>query len=152
MERYLCLKESDVVIPDGDVESSSDDGDEDDSDEDEDTEEEERDGEHDEGDEKDSAEDQPESRDEDDPTTEIDIEESKSSQVKTYLSPPRSKFYSFPGRPSLSSNSFHGRIKRCHAFTGGYPKYSFTWRNVSHVLRSFTLVVLLLLFFPLTRP
>ena len=32
LEKYLCLKESDVIIPDGDVESSSDDDDEDDDD------------------------------------------------------------------------------------------------------------------------
>ncbi|KAF8901515.1 hypothetical protein CPB84DRAFT_1777507 [Gymnopilus junonius] len=37
MDKYICLKKTDVVIPEGDVESSSDeDGDEDDSDEDED--------------------------------------------------------------------------------------------------------------------
>jgi hypothetical protein len=34
LDKYLCLKESDVVIPDGDVESSSDDDDDDDDDED----------------------------------------------------------------------------------------------------------------------
>ena len=36
LEKYLCLKESDVVIPDGDVESSSDDDEEDDDDDDDD--------------------------------------------------------------------------------------------------------------------
>jgi len=34
MERYVCLKKSDVVIPEGEVESSSDDDDEDDDDDD----------------------------------------------------------------------------------------------------------------------
>ncbi|KAF8813095.1 hypothetical protein BYT27DRAFT_7181806, partial [Phlegmacium glaucopus] len=34
MDKYLCLKESDVVIPDGDVESSSDDEEDDDSNDD----------------------------------------------------------------------------------------------------------------------
>ena len=141
MEKYLCLKESDVVISDGHVESSSDDGDEDDSDEDE--EEEERDWEHNEGDEEDSAENQPEvgMRMIQQQKWTLGNPNHKSSQVNTCLSPPISKIYSFPGRHSLSSNSFHGRIKRRYAFTGGYSKYSFTWRNVSHVLRSFTFVV-----------
>ncbi|KAF8814969.1 hypothetical protein BYT27DRAFT_7219077 [Phlegmacium glaucopus] len=56
MDKYICLKESDVVIPDGDVECSSGDDDNDDDDDDDDEEEEERDGddadvEHDEPDE-----------------------------------------------------------------------------------------------------
>ena len=38
MERYVCLKKSDVVIPEGEVESSSDEDDEDDDDDDDDTE------------------------------------------------------------------------------------------------------------------
>jgi hypothetical protein len=41
MEKYLCLKESDVVIPDGDVESSSNDEDKDSDDDGDDDEEEE---------------------------------------------------------------------------------------------------------------
>ncbi|PPQ95943.1 hypothetical protein CVT26_016109 [Gymnopilus dilepis] len=41
MDRYVCLKKSDVVIPEGDAESSSDEDDDDGSDEDEDTDEDE---------------------------------------------------------------------------------------------------------------
>jgi hypothetical protein len=103
MEKYLCLKESDVVIPDGDVESSSDDDDDDDdsdddSDEDdEDEEKQEADGrdaenEQDEADEEDTAQIAAESREEDQPTAEIEKqanlidEESKRSQVNTFSS------------------------------------------------------------------
>ncbi len=37
MDRYVCLKKSDVVIPDGDIESSSDEDDDEDDDDEEDT-------------------------------------------------------------------------------------------------------------------
>ena len=82
LDKYLCLKENDVVIPDGDVESSSDDDDDDDddsnedSDDDDDDEEEEEEGynaeiEHDEADEEDTAEIAAKSREEDQCTAEI---------------------------------------------------------------------------------
>ena len=83
LDKYLCLKESDVVIPDGDVESSSDDddGDEDDEDSDDsddsDDDEDEEDGfdpkiEHGEVDEEDTAEIAARSREEDQQTAEIE--------------------------------------------------------------------------------
>ncbi|KAF8817019.1 hypothetical protein BYT27DRAFT_7205586 [Phlegmacium glaucopus] len=80
MDKHLCLKDSDVVIPDGDVQSSSDDDEDDDSDhddEDDDEEEEERDGddadvEHDEADEEEVLENTPESM-EDQSTTKIEL-------------------------------------------------------------------------------
>jgi hypothetical protein len=158
LEKYLCLKESDVVIPDGDVESSSDDDDDDDdgnedSDDDDDDDEEEDDGfdveiEHDEADEEDTAEIAAKSREEDQQTAEIEKEanlvdeESKLSKVSS-LPSTYSKCLTvfYLGRTSLSGNSFHGCIKRRHTFTGGYSKYSLTGRVISHVLRSFTLVL-----------
>ena len=87
LEKYLCLKESDVVIPDGDVESSSDDDDDDEDEDDDDgnedggdreeeegEEEEEEEGfnaetEHDEADEDDTAEIAAKSREEEDQRT-----------------------------------------------------------------------------------
>ena len=76
LDKYLCLKESDVVIPDGDVESSSDDDEDDDEDghdddDDEEEEEEEEEGfnaeiEHNETDEEDTAEIAAKSRDSED--------------------------------------------------------------------------------------
>lgn len=65
MERYLCLKESNVIIPDEDVESSSDDDDDDDGDDSDDhggDHEEEEDGDGD----GDNAEIEPEEADEED--------------------------------------------------------------------------------------
>jgi len=102
MEKYLCLKESDVVIPDGDVESSSDDDDDDSDDEGEDDEEEgeERDGdggddtdvdvEHDEADEEDVTENAAKTtREEEDQSTEkaqlVVDEQSKLSQANLHL-------------------------------------------------------------------
>ena len=80
LDKYLCLKESDVVIPDGDVESSSDDDDDDDDDDDEDSDDsddDEEDGfdpkiEHGEVDEEDTAEIAARSREEDQQTAEIE--------------------------------------------------------------------------------
>ncbi|KAF8799592.1 hypothetical protein BYT27DRAFT_7227801 [Phlegmacium glaucopus] len=78
MDKYLCLKESDVVISDGDVESSSDD------DEDDDRMMEERDGDGDNADEEEVVENTIESREpeEDQSTTKIELidEEPKLSQ------------------------------------------------------------------------
>ena len=98
LEKYLCLKQSDVVIPDGDVESSSDDeDDDDDNDDDEDNEdgddnddEEEEfnsEVEHDEANEEDTADIAAKSMEEDQPGAEIEKqanmvdEESKLSKV-----------------------------------------------------------------------
>ena len=91
MEKYLCLKQNDVVIPDGDIESSSDDDDDDDDDDDsdDDQEKQEADGDnpkngHDEEDEEDAAE------EEHQPTAEIQgqaNEESTLSQVKLHSFP-----------------------------------------------------------------
>ncbi|KAF8815205.1 hypothetical protein BYT27DRAFT_7334057 [Phlegmacium glaucopus] len=82
MDKYICLKESDVVIPDGDVESSSDGDDDDDSDDDDDDDdeegEEERDGDnaavdkHDEAEEEEVMENSAEIMEEDQSTTKIE--------------------------------------------------------------------------------
>ena len=85
LDKYLCLKESDVVIPDGDVESSSDDDDDDDDDDDsnedsdDDDDDDEEEGynaeiEHDKVDEEDTAEIAAKSREEDQRTAEIEEE------------------------------------------------------------------------------
>ena len=100
MDKYLCLKESDVVIPDGDVESSSDDDDDDDSDDegDEDEERQEADGDnaedgYNEANKEDTAEILAESKEEEEDQLTAEIEEqanlvdeeSKLSQVKYTL-------------------------------------------------------------------
>ncbi|KAF8815218.1 hypothetical protein BYT27DRAFT_7080582, partial [Phlegmacium glaucopus] len=91
MEKHICLKESDVVIPDGDVESSSEDDEDDDSDDDDDDGDDEEDEEESDGDgdnaddsEEDVVENTIESREpeEDQSTTKIELidEEPKLSQ------------------------------------------------------------------------
>ena len=114
MEKYLRLKESDVIIPDGDVESSSDDEDEDeDDDSDDDSDEEDEDEDEDEdkkdednpdieygeaGEQKNTGENAVEIKEEDQPTENIEKakidEESKLSQV-TIFSPIYSNGYNY---------------------------------------------------------